>query len=216
MSELSMMIDRLTVVTQRVVHLTGGPVLVQVPPLLEELMEEVQPSGEGGGGSGGSVGAGAPVALDLLVLLSGIEQDVAHLVWLARSAAPGTECRAELRGLSLCQRVRWVAHRLEGSAGEEELVAMARSWTRRIEALFDPPKVVPLWDKTCPACECERTPRWDEGQEAWVNVAALTVTLGRSTVARCGECGAEWRGEEIMGLAQKLGIPPTVLHLLAV
>lgn len=212
MSELMELVDRLTMETHRVVHLTSGPVIAVVPPLLVELQEEISPSGEGGGGSGGSVGAGAPVALDLVVLLARIEKDVTHLVWLARSLRRGESLRP---GRGLCERVRWAASVLDGSGDEAEMVKLARSWARQIEAVFDPPKVVPLWDKTCPVCEHARTPRWDEGQEDWVNVAALSVTMGRSTAARCGECGTEWRGEEIMGLAEKLGIPPAVLHLLA-
>ncbi|WIK82148.1 DUF7340 domain-containing protein [Micrococcus lylae] len=212
MTDLRRLADRLTVVTPVMVKTSAGPVLVQARPLLEELQEEVRPSGERSAGSSRSVGSGAPVALAVLDMLCRIEEDTARLYWLARSYRGAPPRRPGIGGYTLIERVRFVADHAEAAGIEDEATRAYSEWVAGIERLFDPPKVVPLRGIACPACGEATTPTFDDAGEL-VDVPALSVTLAETPRGRCGECGAVWSGPEVADLAEQVGATPTALHL---
>lgn len=193
-------VDRLTRETvQRVVDDSGEAVYLRAAPLLQELRTEVRPSGEKSSG-GSSAGPGAPVALDLLVLLSSIEEEVARAYWRVREATR----RPGFGGYTLEERLTYAAARAIDLGLAEELCQEFVRWPSQIERAFDPPKVVPLTDHACPICRHGRTSVQIEPGE-FVEQPALMVTFGERTVARCGECGASWVGDQMLDLAASIG-----------
>ncbi|MEW1964650.1 hypothetical protein AB0302_04540 [Micrococcus sp. NPDC078436] len=236
MSELSMVVDRLTVETPQVVATASGPVVIRARPLLVELQDALHPSGEAKGGAGGSAsGSGAPLDMTALRLMCQVQDEATHLQWLMRSAGPVnplalTLAAQEFRvapaavagpprpgfgGLTLLERIRWVAVRATALGREAEVLAVVRPWVLSVERLLDPPKVVALRGVECPACGVAKTPVWDADHEELVDTPALVVTMGTTPRARCGECGAEWVGPEVVDLATQCGAAAgQVAHLL--
>lgn len=218
MSELMELVARLTRETPHVHRTPQGPVIVRAEPLLGQLREALHPSGESGGVSSGSVGSGAPADVAVLDLLSRVESESWEVWWLARSQ-PGAPL-ARRGGTTLDERVAWAADVLDGTCGEAEMLGVIRAWVRAIERLFDPPRVVALRSRrgesaACPSCGVEQTPVLDPDLDTYVNAPAITVTLGARPRAVCAECGAEWRGDEVVDLAVQMGAAPSVAALIA-
>lgn len=216
MSELMEVVDLLTRETHQVLHTQDGPAVVRASSLLDQLAEALHPSGEGGGGSSGSVGSGAPLDVTALKLMCQVQDEVQHLQWLARST-PGTLApRLGLGGMTLAERIQWTAGVLEQTPAAGEMLSTAKGWAASITRLFDPPKVVPLRKGArCPACGVDKTPVLDPDLGEHVQAPALVITMGARLRADCRECGAQWKGAEVVDLAVQLGVPPAVAHLLA-
>lgn len=225
MSTLRELVDRLTIETPQVVRHASGPVLIRARPLLQELQDARYMRGTAEGRSSSASGSGAPLNVDALRVACMVDDELAHVQWLFRSTptppAPALREAADLfgipvamvagpprpafGGLTVGERLRWVAVRATAAGREDEVLRMVTQWVAAIERLLDPPVVVRLRGVECPACGVARTPVWDEDQEEHVEVPALSIVMGTQPRARCAECGAEWQGPEVVDLAGQCG-----------
>lgn len=175
--------------------------VVTHPPLLLQLRDAVY-SGTGAHAAGNATGA-ERIPLDPGAL--SIHTNIARIVgvWYAKAELPQV-------GYSLpAQLEEWgrsfAAAHAAGDVTEESFtrrIARLQEWASEIEALFDPPKVVPL-DAACPVCSCSwATNRDGDRVHALVVEYWLSGELVRRTAARCrnAECETEWHG--IAGVQQ--------------
>ena len=225
MSTLRELVDRLTIETPQVVHHATGPVMIRARPLLAELQDARYMRGTVEGRSSSSSGSGAPLNVDALKVACQINDEMAHVQWVFRSAPtpPASELqeaadlfgipvaavvgppRPAFGGLTVSERLRWVAVRATAAGREAEVLEVVRPWVAAIERLLDPPVVVRLRGVQCPACGVARTPVWDPDQEDHVETPALSIVMGTQPQARCAECGAEWFGPEVVDMAGQCG-----------
>lgn len=225
MSELSMVVDRLTVDTPQVVRTATGPVVIRARPLLQELQDARHMRGAMEGRSSSSSGSGAPLNVDALKLACRVQDELTDLQWRFRSApVPGPVVlreaaelfgmpvgavvgppRPSFGGVTVGERLRWTAVRATAAGREDEVLAVVAPWCAAIERLVDPPRAVQLRGVECPACGVARTPVWDEDQGDYVEQPCLSIVMGTEPRARCAECGATWVGPEVVDLAGRCG-----------
>ncbi|MEI3779218.1 hypothetical protein V1463_10550 [Micrococcus yunnanensis] len=225
MSELSMVVDRLTMTTPQMVRTSAGPVVVRVAPLLEVLQGMVHHRTAGAGGrSSSSSGSGAPLDMEALNLMVSVEEELVHLQWVMRSAHP--PARAEMQaaadlfrvpfavvagppapgfgGMTVFERLRWTAVRAAALGRDAEVLAVVRGWVSAIERRMDPPVVIQP-RKPCPACGEHMAWTMDPSLDELVQVPAISVVVGDRPRGWCIECGAEWVGPEVVDLVTQCG-----------
>lgn len=220
-----MVVDRLTTTTPQMVRTQAGPTLVRVAPLLEMLQGMIDHRGAGAGGrSSSSSGSGAPLDMEALYLMVAVEEELAHMQWLMRSARPAPPAQleaaaAEFRvpvdsvsgpprpgfgGMTLYERLRWTAVRAAALGRDAEVLGFVRGWVSSIERLMDPPVVIQP-RKPCPACGETMAWTMDPALDELVQVPALSVVMSGRPRGSCLECGAEWVGHEVVDLVDQCG-----------
>ena len=205
-TDLRRWLERLTVPTQEVTRVAGRPVVYRAVPLLAELEAEVTPSGEpGGGGGGASAVPGLPLAVGPLDLLASITSEILEGYWRAWSR----DRRARRReGYTRTEKLTYWAEQTILSRDGDAIEALARTlrgWAEKIEALFDPPRLLDI-PRACPACGAYNVAAHVDGEEVQMHaLVAATHRVSGATTAWCRGCGAEWTGVQLHDLARASG-----------
>lgn len=164
------------------------------PSLLEQLRTEIAPSGAAGGGRRGS--SGAPVALDVLDLLAGIEGDA---VELHRRAMAEDTATAEER----LRAVVAILGRSTDIAAIDRVTQRLYNWVHAIRDTLASLRRVEL-DADCPVCGARHIVRRENGEAVQVLVLVADPERG----CTCRSCGARWPREQLEHLGRLLGCAP--------
>lgn len=175
--------------------------VVTHPPLLQQLREAVY-SGTGAHANGNTSGA-ERIPLDPGALA--IHDNIARIIGVWYAKAQLRPVGLDTAGMLEEWARSFIEARHRGEVPDESWLrrlARLQLWASEIEALFDPPKQVPL-ASACPICGVS----WASNRDG-ENVQALVVEywmageLIRRAAARCRnrECEFEWHG--IAGIQQ--------------
>lgn len=167
-----------------------------VPSLLQQLRSILGEAVSSGGNSSGFE-AKVPINVPAFTLYQEIERTTRgryQALTLGWQPHPSIEANLEI----------WAALAEAGRSSTDdgdEIADVARitsEWIRRIEAIFDPPRVTEL-RAACPACSAEHTEETRDGER--IRSRALAAVADTVT---CRACDATWTGREIHGLKAAL------------
>lgn len=172
--------------------------IVTAPALLDQLAEAVKPSGSSRSGGGG--GGHTPANLDAINL------------WSKLDTYARIEIQHQQRGATMTGTLGHILNtwRTPTSPDDEALLEDATAHIiSEINNLLDPP--LPrrkIW-QPCPACDTKVIPN-DEGDRT----ACLTAAVWDDRTGRvlhqsemhlaCSHCGAEWSGDSLKGVLEKV------------
>lgn len=165
----------------------------EVPSLLEQLRDEIQPDNGARRGSGGG-GSPAPMSVEAADMLAQIETDAVKL----HLEALATEHTVESR----IQAVAAIAGRWTDQHQVEVALGYLRKFRDEINGFLDPPQRLHL-EAPCPVCDATMVKRWDPVMREHVQVYTLQFDATRKCMVCVNpQCGSEWPTAELEHLAR--------------
>lgn len=168
----------------------------QVPSLLQQLRSVLGEAVSSGGNSAGFEPK-VPMNVPAFTLYQEIERTVrSRYQELTLGWRPHQSIEANLEiWAALAQ-----AGRTTTDDGDEvaDFAHITSEWIRRIETMFDPPRITEL-RAACPACSAEHTEETRDGER----IRSRALAAVGDTVT-CRACEATWTGREIHGLKAAL------------
>lgn len=159
----------------------------EVPALLEQLRDEIQPDNGARRGAGGG-GSPAPMSVEAADMLAQIETDAIQL----HLSALATEHSVESR----IQAIAAIAGRWTDQHQVEVALSYLKKWQAEIMGFLDPPQRLTI-NAPCPACGVKMVRRWDESAREHVQVSALSYDPARGAVCLNVACGHVWPHAEL-------------------
>lgn len=164
----------------------------EVPALLEQLRDEIQPDNGARRGSGGG-GSPAPMSVEAADMLAQIETDAVKL----HLEALATEHTVESR----IQAIALIAARWTDQHQVEVALSYLKKWQAEILGFLDPPQRLTI-NAPCPACGVKMVRRWDATMREHVQVPALSYDPAVGAVCLNQACGHWWPHAELDWLAK--------------